>query len=139
MYTVILGGGRIGTRLSNWYLSAGNEVTIIENDETKLTAIARLLGPIGFEGDGTCVDTLRKAGVGRADLFISTLRHDDENIVACQLVKHQFEVAKTVSIVNDPEYANLFHTLGVDVVVNITDVAVNTIEEETARLMVEGV
>jgi len=139
VYTVILGGGRIGAKLSDWYLNAGNEVTVIENDKTKIRSVEHLLGPIVFEGNGTSVDSLRKAGVGRADLFISTSGRDDENIVACQLAKHKFEVEKTVSIVNDPEYFKLFHTLGVDIIVNITDIAVQTIEEETARLLVEKV
>jgi trk system potassium uptake protein len=34
MYTVIMGGGRVGLNLASALVSVGHDVTLIENDET---------------------------------------------------------------------------------------------------------
>ena len=61
------------------------------------------------------------------------------NLLACQVAKHQFGVEKTVSTVYLPEHEDLFKMLGVDMTINITNLAVESLETGMADLFVEEV
>lgn len=139
MYVVILGAGRIGTRLAIWMSGAGSEVTVIDCDKDRLKSLDKVLGEIGLLGDGSKIAVLEDAGASRADLFIATTGRDDVNLVACQIAKHRFLVEKTVSIVYDSEHESLFNILGIDTGVSITKMVVEKIELELADMFVEEV
>jgi trk system potassium uptake protein TrkA len=54
-------------------------------------------------------------------MLIAVTGLDQENLVACQLAKLIFMVPKTLALVNDPKNEELFKALGVDLVVNTTN------------------
>jgi trk system potassium uptake protein TrkA len=139
MYVVILGAGRIGTRMAAWISGAGSEVTVIDRDKQRLKSLDIVLGQVGLLGDGSKIAVLDEAGASRADLFIATTGSDDVNLVACQIAKHRFSVGKTVSIVYNSENESLFNILGIDSGVSITDMVVERIELELADMFVEEV
>ena len=139
MYVVILGAGRIGTRMAAWISGAGSEVTVIDRDKQRLKSLDIVLGQVGLLGDGSKIAVLDEAGATRADLFIATTGSDDVNLVACQIAKHRFSVGKTVSIVYNSENESLFNILGIDSGVSITDMVVERIELELADMFVEEV
>ena len=139
MYVVILGAGRIGTRMAAWISGAGSEVTVIDRDKQRLKSLDIVLGQVGLLGDGSKIAVLDEAGASRADLFIATTGSDDVNLVACQIAKHRFSVGKTVSIVYNSENESLFNILGIDSGVSITDMVVERIELELADMFVEDV
>ena len=63
MYTVILGGGLIGTGIARWLIEAGSEVTIIENNSDKVDLINSSLGDIAIIGDALKIRDLEKDGI----------------------------------------------------------------------------
>jgi len=46
---------------------------------------------------------------------------DADNLAACQLARSNFDVPKTIATVRDPENAELFERVGIDLVVSTTD------------------
>jgi len=139
MYVVILGAGRIGVRLARWMLDSGSEVTLIELDKRRLEIARQSLGEIAIQGDGCSSLILDKAGVSRADIFVTTTGADDVNLLTCQVAKHQYGVEKTISTVYLSEHEDLFKMLGVDVTINITNLAIECLETSMADLFVEEV
>jgi len=129
MYVVIVGAGDLGVAVATQSISAGHEVTVIDSDPYRCDLIDELLGAVSISGDGTEMDILSRAGVNRAGVIIATTDRDDVNLVACQLAKNRFGVARAISVVNAPELCELFDSLGVDVVVDVVDVALNRIQE----------
>ena len=67
------------------------------------------------------VNVLQKAGAERADVVIATTTRDDVNLATCQIAKQMYQVPRTVSIVNDQDNADLFDSLGIDLIVNLTN------------------
>ena len=120
-------------------MAADHEVAVIDWDKSRCAALEDELGSLSVLGDGTEASVLAKAGANRADLFIATTHSDDENMVACQLAKHRFGAARTASIVSVPDHERLFGLLGIDVIINTTDLIVDKIQEEMAVLLVEEV
>ncbi|MCL0028895.1 TrkA family potassium uptake protein [Dehalococcoidia bacterium] len=137
MYVLIVGAGRVGTAVARWLLEADHEIAIIDNDESRCLAIEEELGGVAVHGEGTEESILGRAGANRADVFISTTRRDDENLVACQLAKHRFGAARVVALINVPEHIELFTRLGIDISINTTELLVNKIQEDLASVMIE--
>ena len=129
MYVVVLGAGQIGASASKWLIESNHEITTIDRDEHKCASLDNELGSITLVGDGTEADVLAKAGVNRADLFLATTSCDEDNMVACQLARHRFGVAFTVSLVNIPDHERLFNLLGIGVVVNTSDLISRKLRE----------
>ena len=130
MYIIVVGGGKVGYYLSVALLSEGHEVLILEKDPGKCGVICEELGSVVVRGDGCEARTLEDVGTERADLLIAVTDEDEDNLVACQVAKHKFNVPRTISRINNPENETLFKKLGVDVTISSTNLILEHIEEE---------
>ena len=130
MYIIIVGCGKVGYQLTRALWSAGNEVLAIERDSAKHASVVEELGSVAISGDGSEVSVLEESGAGRADVVVAVTGQDEDNLVACQVAKHHFDVPKTIALVNNPENDDLFRKLGVDVIVSHTEVILTHVEEE---------
>ena len=137
MYAVVVGGGRIGRTIARWLLMAEHEVAVVDRSPAACSVVEDELGSVWVLGDATEAGVLAKVGANRADALIAATGADDVNLVTCQMAMHRFDVSRTISIVNQPENETLFRTLGVDAVVNMTDLAVAGIQENLRDLLVE--
>ena len=130
MYIIIIGGGRLGYHLTKALLSEGHEVLIIEKDAAVSQTIISELGSVCFHGDGCEAVTLEEVGTGRADMFIAVTGDDEDNLIACQVAKHKFNVLRTISRVRNPEHEKIFKILGIDVTVSTTRLILEHIKHE---------
>ncbi len=110
---VILGCGRVGSTLARQMALEGHAVTVID-----LTGDAfRRLGP-RFKGNrvvgtGLDQDTLRKAALERADVFIAVTQGDNSNIMAAQLAREVFSVPRVIARIYDPIRAQAYREMGI--------------------------
>ena len=135
MYVIIIGAGRVGTALAHWLLEAQQEITVIERDPLRCTAIDDELGSVAVQGDATESRVLERAGAARADVLISTGRRDDENLVICQMAKHLFRVDRVMSIINVSEHVELFNRLRVDESIDLTAMLMAAFEERLVGML----
>jgi trk system potassium uptake protein TrkA len=115
MHVVIMGCGRTGSLLATMLREAGHEIAIIDWSEP---AFQRL--PDDFEGQtvlGNAVDqdVLVEAGIERADAFVAATSGDNRNVMASEVVQRVFHVPKVVSRIKDPNRAQIFQELGIEV------------------------
>ena len=111
MYVVIVGAGDIGTPLIEIATAGGNEVVVIERDETRAEAAADH-DCLVLNDDATVKDTLEDAGADRADALISTTDRDATNIMVC-LLAQELDIPDIVTVVHDPEHQSVFRQIGV--------------------------
>jgi trk system potassium uptake protein TrkA len=130
VYIVVIGGGRIGYYLSKALLAEGHEVLIVEQNNTLCKTINDELGSVCFYGDGCEASILEEIGTGRADMLIAVTGDDEDNMVACQVAKHRFNVPRTIARIRNPKNEILFKKLGIDVTVSSTDIILESIEKE---------
>jgi len=130
LYIILVGGGKVGFHLAKELVEANHEVLVIEIDPRTAAAIADDLGDIVMEGDGCEATVLEKAGTGRADMFLAVTGDDEDNLVACQVAKQRFNVARTVARINNPINEQLFQKLEVDITVSATSAIMAHIEPE---------
>ena len=130
MYIIVVGGGRVGYYLTKALLNEGHEVLVIEKSVIVCETITDLLGSICFRGDGCEAATLAEVGTSRADMLIAVTGDDEDNLVACQVAKHKFNVPRTIARLRNPQRETLFKKLGIDVTVSATQIILEHIEEE---------
>src|SRR2546429_2873916 len=85
---LIVGCGRVGSRLASELDEEGHEVTIVDRDPGSFSrAAAREALSQDFKGnflvgDGTEADLLRRAGIEEADSFVAVTEGDNRHIIA---------------------------------------------------------
>lgn len=115
MHTIIVGAGRVGTELARRLEQDGENVTLVEQDETAAQE-ARDLGLSVVEGNGTDATTLERAGINNAKTVIAATPDDETNMLLCQTVNTNYEVDRVVSRVHDPEKVSAFEQMGIDAI-----------------------
>jgi len=114
MYVVIMGGGRIGRYIAKDMSEKGHEVTVVERTAGRCEALVTENDVLVIEGDACDVRYLEQAHTDRADVFVATTHEDDDNLVACQLAKIEFNVTRAISRVNTPKNVEIFDALGIE-------------------------
>jgi trk system potassium uptake protein TrkA len=130
VYIIIVGGGKIGYYLARQLLEDQHEVLIVEQNADKAGQVAEDLGEIVMVGDGCEAATMERAGMSRADMTIALTGDDEDNLVACQVARHKFNVPHTIARINNPKNEHIFKTLGIDATISSTGVILAHIEQE---------
>ena len=121
MKVLILGCGRVGSRIAHELDREGHSVTIIDRDPGAFKRF-EMRGVFSNEfrgsfivGDGTESDLLRKAGIEDADCFVAMTDGDNRNIMAAQIAQHMFNVPRVVCRIYDPIRTEVYRKLGLQV------------------------
>jgi trk system potassium uptake protein TrkA len=130
MYVIVVGGGKVGYYLARALLEEGHEILVVEKDPERSEFIRNELGSVCLRGDGCEITILTEAGTGRADMFIAVTGDDEDNLVACQIAKHKFNVPRTMARINNPRNEAIFKKLGIDVTISSTNIILEYIEQE---------
>ena len=120
MKIVIAGAGEVGSHLAKMLSNEYHDLTIIDNDETRLNRVAESADVITVFGSPTSSKTLSYAGAAKADLFIavSPSQEQDVNLISALLAKKMGSGRVTARINNDEYLQNenklLFTEMGID-------------------------
>ncbi|WP_254536192.1 cation:proton antiporter domain-containing protein [Halomarina litorea] len=115
MRVLVIGGGTVGRALAARLEDRGENVVILENDET-IVELARDEGHTVHIGDGTDTDVLTSAGAENAKILVTATGDDDVNLLAAQLANSRFDIETVIARVNNPNNVEAFEDLGVRVV-----------------------
>mgnify|MGYP000188357349 CR=1 FL=1 len=119
----IVGGGVVGLSLARMLIEADVEVMIIERSGPRAQHLAEVLPKATIvHGDGTNLELLTEQKAGNYDLFAAVSREDEVNLMAGLLAK-RLGVPRTVTLVNRPDYSDIYRQLGIDVVLSPRTVA----------------
>jgi trk system potassium uptake protein TrkA len=123
---MILGGSRIGV-LTAELLEKKYNVILIEKDKKKAGQIAEhLKKTLVINTDGTDVQALEEENIEDMDAFISVTGNSETNIIS-SLVAKSHGVRKTIAGVENIDYINLSHNIGIDTLINKKIIAANNI------------
>jgi trk system potassium uptake protein TrkA len=115
---MIVGANAMGRELARDLLAAGVKVKIIDRNEEKCRrASEQLRHALVLHGEGSDTELLESEGVSEMDGFVSVSSDEETNIMSCLLARHH-GAAKTVCLVNRPDYVPLLPILGVDAAVS---------------------
>ncbi|SEP95130.1 Trk system potassium transporter TrkA [Natrinema salaciae] len=115
---VIVGASEIGFQAAREFEDHGFRPRMIERDHDRAREVAEALpNTMVMESDATDADFLAREHVDEADVVIAALDSDEKNLLV-SLLADRLGVDRTVAVIETPEYADLFETVGVDVAIN---------------------
>ena len=124
---MILGGSNIGYKTASDLCKNRFNVKLIENDKEKAFEIADdRPSCLVINGDGRNVELLLEEDVQDMDAFISVTGNSETNIMSCLVAKSK-GVKKTIALVENMDYFQLSHSIGIDTLINKKLLAANNI------------
>jgi trk system potassium uptake protein TrkA len=115
---VVVGGGELGFQVTRLFEEHGYHPQLIEQDEDRARELAEQLpNTTVLQSDATDADFLTQEHVDEADVVVAALESDEKNLLV-SLLAERIGVDRTIAVVNQVQYTDLFETVGVDTAVN---------------------
>jgi trk system potassium uptake protein TrkA len=109
---LIVGAGRVGSQVARVMLSAGHDVSVLDEDplsherlDAGMDSTWEDAGGRFTVGHGLEIDALREAGIEEADVFIASTDGDNTNLTIAQIASKRYGVEKVLVRVMDPPRA----------------------------------
>ncbi|MGQ9684055.1 MAG: potassium channel family protein [Anaerolineae bacterium] len=116
MRIIILGCGRTGAYLARNLVAQGHEVAVIDRNAASFRRLGESFAGELVSGIGIDEDVLRRAGTDRAQAFIAVTNGDNTNVMAAQTARELFGVPKAICRIYDPLRAEIYRSLGLEVI-----------------------
>ncbi|WP_412984136.1 Trk system potassium transporter TrkA [Pontimicrobium sp. IMCC45349] len=124
---MILGGGKIGNKTASDLTDNRFNIKLIEKDKERAFELAdQLPNALVINGDGRNVELLQEESIKEMDAFISVTGNSETNIMSCLVAKSK-GVKKTIALVENMDYFELSHSIGIDTLINKKLLAANSI------------
>jgi trk/ktr system potassium uptake protein len=124
---MILGGGKIGSKAAKDLTHNKFNVKLVEKNKDRALELADdLHNTLVIKGDGRNVDLLDEENINDMDAFISVTGNSETNIMSCLVAKSK-GVRKTIALVENMDYFELSHSIGIDTLINKKLLAANNI------------
>lgn len=101
---IVVGAGKVGTAIVDVLTSEGNDITLIDQDETRVDELTGAYDIMGLVGNGASYQVQMEAGIDDADLVIAVTESDELNLL-CATIAQQGRNCSTIARVRTPEYS----------------------------------
>jgi trk system potassium uptake protein TrkA len=124
---MVVGGSKVGINTARELCANKFNVKLIEKVKDKATEIADLLpNALVINGDCRNVELLDEESLESMDAFIAVTGNSETNIMSCLVAKSR-HIKKTIALVENMDYFQLSHSIGVDTLINKKLLAANHI------------
>ena len=124
---MVLGGSKVGFKTARDLCNKKFNVKLIEKSKEKALDLAdELPHALVINGDGRNVELLEEESLDSMDAFIAVTGNSETNIMSCLVAKSK-KIKKTIALVENMDYFQLSHSIGVDTLINKKLLAANNI------------
>ncbi|MFH1338522.1 MAG: TrkA family potassium uptake protein [Candidatus Omnitrophota bacterium] len=116
MYVIIVGCGRVGAELAKLLSGEGHDVVIVDKNPAAFSRLGGAFNGVTLVGNGFDSEILKAAEIQKADVFCALTNGDNTNLVCAQVAKKIFSVPKVIARTYDPERAQIYQALGLDII-----------------------
>lgn len=87
MKIIIAGAGEVGTHLAKMLSKENQDITLLDNDQSKLDVIDSNYNLMTWNGSTSSFECLREVGIKDADLYIAVTPFETRNLASCAIAK----------------------------------------------------
>lgn len=116
MHIVILGSGRLGSRLANALVQKGHKITIVDAEETKFKNLEEHENIQRVGGNIFNEETADLVFAEPVDVFIAVTGSDNINLMVSQAMQKKYKIPKVLIRVFDPTLSSVYRDLGLETV-----------------------
>ena len=136
MKVVIEGAGEVGSHLAKMLSREGNDVTVIDSDDERLSRLSAYADVQTISGSPTSIKTLKEADAAKAELFIAVMPFSPQevNVVGAMLAK-QLGASRVLARINDEDYLTaenrlMFKEMGIELMFYPEKIAADEIVDQ---------
>lgn len=97
MKILILGAGQVGSTLTEHLVHEKNDITVIDLDNDRLSALQDRLDIRTLSGNASFPNLLYQAGAEETDILVAVTSSDETNMVACQIAASLFNIPTKIA------------------------------------------
>jgi trk system potassium uptake protein TrkA len=116
MRIVILGCGKLGSRLAQKLSEAGHQVVVMDRDQEALKKLGPQFKGETLAGSAYIEENISRLFEKKADFFMAVTDKDNVNIMLAQWIKNKFKVPRVIARIYDPILAGSYRELGLETV-----------------------
>jgi trk system potassium uptake protein TrkA len=121
MNIVIVGIGKLGSKLAETLANKDNNIKIVDVNEGALARVVNRVDVLAVQGNGVQLQLLQEVDMTETDLVVATTGSDEINLLVCLMAK-ELGCPSVAARVRSPEYANQIdffkEHLGIDFITN---------------------
>lgn len=111
---MIIGCGRVGSRLAIRMERGGHEVTVIDPSRESFARLGGNFRGTTLQGSGLDGPILKRGGIAQSDCVVAVTGGDNRNLMIVQLAKIQYGARRAIARLKDPVRAAKYRDLGVE-------------------------
>jgi len=134
VHIVIMGCGRVGSKLAHILEDRDNTVAVIDRNPEAFRRLGSAFKGEKVTGFGFDRAVLTQAGIERADAFAAVSSGDNSNIISARVARETFGVQRVAARIYDPRRAEVYERLGIPTVATVRWTADNILR----KLLPEG-
>ena len=116
MNVLVIGCGRLGSRLAGILDQQGHDVTVVDADPDAFHNLRKDFSGMTVVGMPMDIKVLRSAGVEGCDAMAVVTPDDNLNITVSQIAREFFGIENVVARISDPLRENIFKSFGLKTV-----------------------
>ncbi len=121
MKAMIVGAGKLGAKLAEFFVDENIDVTVMDSNIKVLERINEHLDVLTVAANGIDIKMLKELDIKTYDLLVGSTENDETNTLICTLAK-KLGCKKTIARIRNPEYMQqidfLKSELGIDHIIN---------------------
>ncbi len=128
MNILLVGCGKVGSKLADALCDDGHDVTVVDRDESNFKLLSSRFSGFTTSGVPIDLDVLRRAGIESCDAVAVVSSDDNINIMVSQIAKKFFNIPIVITRIYDPARKDLFSHFGLKTIcpTNLTVSAVRS-------------
>lgn len=121
MKAMIVGAGKLGAKLAEFFVAEKIDVTVMDNSVKVLERLNEHLDVLTVVANGIDIRIMRELGIEDYDLLVGSTENDETNTLICTLAK-KLGCKKTIARIRNPDYMEqiefIKEELGIDHIIN---------------------
>ena len=113
---IVVGCGRVGSRLALMLSNYENNVCVIDRDPRAFASLGRDFNGATFAGVGYDEDVLMKAGIDECDFLAAVTQSDNVNLMVVEIARRLYDVPHALARLYNTGHERAYLQLGIDYV-----------------------
>lgn len=114
MNVLIMGCGRLGSRLATMLDAGGHTVTVLDTNAGAFRRLPETYNGSRAIGNGMDMPVLERAGIRQAEAFIAVTQGDNRNFFSSMLARDVYGITRVICRIYDPVREQIFRELGLE-------------------------
>ena len=110
---IVVGCGRVGSRLALMLSNYENNVCVIDRDPRAFASLGRDFNGATFAGVGYDEDVLMKAGIDECDFLAAVTQSDNVNLMVVEIARRLYDVPHAVARLYNTGHERAYLQLGI--------------------------